>query len=87
MKRFFAFFAIMMLFAIPAIAEDQDKVNLGSNLSFSFEPMVAKSLTIIPFPTPTLNVIQERTDKNFTTPTIVLLLVCLFAASVTAISS
>ena len=87
MKRFFALFAIMMLFIIPVFAEDQDEINLGSNLTFTFEPIEIKSLTIIPLPTLTLNLTQEKTDKNFTTPTIVLLIVCLFAASVTAMAS
>ncbi|MCK4818366.1 hypothetical protein KA005_21530 [bacterium] len=84
MKRFFALFAIMMLFIIPAIAEDQDEINLSSNLTFTFEPMVAKSLNIIPLPTLILNSVQEKTDNNITTPIIVLLLVITFAASVTA---
>lgn len=84
MKKFLALFAIMMLFIVPALAEDQDEINLGSNLTFTFEPMVAKSLTMIPLPTLDLNLAQKKTEKNFTASAIVLLLVLTFAASVAA---
>jgi len=41
----------MLFFVAPALIADVNEVELGSNLSFTFEPssMEKKSLTIIPF--------------------------------------
>lgn len=87
MKKFLVLFAIIMLLTIPVLAESQNGIDLGSNLSFTFEPAAAKPLIITPLPDLSLNIVQEKTDKNYTTPIIVLLSVCLFAASVTAMAT
>lgn len=69
MKKFFALCVVMSLmffFTIPALATDINKVNLGSNLSFTFEPLstTQNSLTIIPFTNLDLIPLQDEPAKE-----------------------
>lgn len=43
--------SLMFVFSIPTLAADVNKIDLKSNLSFTFEPSntTEKSLTLIPF--------------------------------------
>ena len=65
MRKFFALcvvMSLMFLFTIPALTADVNKVDLGSNLSFTFEPSskAEKSLTIIPFANFNSSLLQEE---------------------------
>jgi len=64
MKKFLTLCVLfsMLLFVAPALIADVDEIDLGSNLSFTFEPssMTKKSLTIIPFADINLSLAQEK---------------------------
>lgn len=69
MKKFLALCIVMSLifvFAVPVLATDINKVNLSSNLTFTFEPSstVEKPLTIIPFPDVDLTQIQNESSDE-----------------------
>lgn len=53
MKKFLTLCVLfsMLLFVAPALIADVGEIDLGSNLSFTFEPssMINKTLIIIPF--------------------------------------
>lgn len=68
MKKFFSLSVIMSLiffFAIPALASDVKKVDLASNLSFTFErsSTMEKSLILVPFADFDFTPLQEEPIK------------------------
>ena len=65
MRKFLTLCVLMSLiffFAIPALTADINKVDLRSNLSFTFESSITveKPLTIIPFTNYNLSLLQEE---------------------------
>jgi len=66
MKKFLTLCVLfsMLLFVTPALTADVNEVDLGSNLSFTFEPssMTAKPLTIIPFANLDLSLSQNEEE-------------------------
>lgn len=69
MKKFLALCIVMSLifvFAVPVLATDTNKVDLSSNLTFTFKPSstVEKPLTIIPFPDVDLTQIQNESSDE-----------------------
>lgn len=69
MKKFLALCIVMSLifvFAVPVLATDVNKIDLKSNLSFTFEPSSSteKSLTVIPFPDVDLTQIQNESSDE-----------------------
>jgi len=69
MKKFLALCIVMSLifvFAMPVLATDINKVDLSSNLTFTFEPSstVEKPLTIIQFPDVDLTQIQNESSDE-----------------------
>ena len=68
MRKFLALCVLfsMLLFVAPVLIADVNEVDLGSNLSFTFEPSstIVKPLTIIPFPNVDLSLLQEEPTES-----------------------